>query len=186
MVGTDKKRNGPRPFNGWYSMLNLLEYYSTAKIADAIDAFGIYVIDNYGREVIASDGSELDPKSVAFAKALLAERYAELENPGPEYSWKHERWETEPHPTHYFGWPEASLPDFNLTTQSGGSKALSKVDASWTKRSAQEFIEEKSKAGSYRAAGELHGVSRQRYAEKYKEVVEGKSEKKPQRRGLPF
>jgi hypothetical protein len=46
----------------------------------------------------------------------------------------------------------------------------------WTQRSAKEFIEEKQKAGSFTAAGKLHGVSRQRYAEVYKKVTEHSDE----------
>jgi hypothetical protein len=42
----------------------------------------------------------------------------------------------------------------------------------WTQRSAKEFIEEKRKAGSFTAAGALHGVKRQRYTEVYKKVTE--------------
>jgi len=64
------------------------------------------------------------------------------------------------------------------------SPTLVNTKKDWTQRPAKEFIEEKSKAGSYRAAGELHGVSRQRYTEKYKEVVEGKIDEKSRRKGL--
>lgn len=42
----------------------------------------------------------------------------------------------------------------------------------WTQRPAKDFIEEKRRAGSYTAAGKLHGVQRQRYTEVYKKVVE--------------
>lgn len=57
------------------------------------------------------------------------------------------------------------------------SPTLVNIRKDWTQRPPQEFIEEKSKAGSYEAAGELHGVSRQRYTEIYKGVVGGKGEK---------
>ncbi len=65
-----------------------------------------------------------------------------------------------------------------MSTQSDQSKQC------WTQRPAQEFIEEKRKAGSYAAAGRLHGVSRQRYTDRYKEVVEKQDDQKSPRKGL--
>lgn len=68
----------------------------------------------------------------------------------------------------------------------GVSPTLANTKKDWTQRPAKDFVEEKSKAGSYRAAGELHGVSRQRYTDRYKEVVGGSTNTKPLRKGLPF
>jgi len=53
----------------------------------------------------------------------------------------------------------------------------------WTQRPAKDFIEEKLKAGSYVAAGKLHGVGRQRYTEVFKRVVERQIPTKSQRKG---
>ena len=179
------KKKSPEPtassnnIPDWQSLWLLLDRHSTAELANAIDHHGIFVIDEFGRRVLALDGPVSDRRSKAFAKLLLAQRYAELEDPGPQYSWEHERWDTEPHPTHYFGWPLASLPKFNSNAQGVSPAAISNLSVPWTQRPAKEFIEEKSKAGSYEAAGELHGVSRQRYTEIYKGVIEGKIDKTP-------
>ena len=42
----------------------------------------------------------------------------------------------------------------------------------WTQRPAKDFIEEMRKAGTFTAAGKLHGVGRQRYTEVFKKVTE--------------
>ena len=162
----------PKPANSWYSLSLLLEHYAPATLTDAIDAFGVFVIDRVGRRVPASDDLNSSKQSKAHAISLLEDRYAELENPGPEYSWEAERWDTEPHPTYYFGWPAENIPDFDSLSVIQTTKQSSSTPKDWTQRPAKAFIEEKRKAGTYTAAGKLHGVRRQRYTEVYKKVVE--------------
>lgn len=165
------KKKVPKPANNWYSLSLLLDHYTPATLANAIEMHGIVVIDSVGRRVAASANPKSDVRSAAYAISLLEARYAELENPGPEYSWDAERWDTEPHPTYYFGWPAESLPDFESLPVAQSAKQSNSAAKDWTQRSAREFIDEKRKAGSYKAAGKLHGVSRQRYTDKYKEVI---------------
>lgn len=54
----------------------------------------------------------------------------------------------------------------------GASTQSTNAQKDWTQRPPKDFIEEKLKAGSYVAAGKLHGVGRQRYTEVFKKVVE--------------
>jgi hypothetical protein len=54
----------------------------------------------------------------------------------------------------------------------GASRQSVNASKDWTQRPAKDFVEEKRRAGSYTAAGKLHGVRRQRYTEVYKRVVE--------------
>ena len=63
----------------------------------------------------------------------------------------------------------------------GASRQSVNASKDWTQRPAKDFIEERLKAGSYVAAGKLHGVGRQRYTEVYKKVVESQTPTKSQR-----
>ena len=164
----------PEPYNQWYSLELLLDYYSVALLATAIEMSGVFVIDEFGRKVIASGSSSEDRRSAQYALLLLADRYAELENPGPDYSWRAERWESEPHPLCFFGWPVEEFPDLQkLITQDGMPKPASKV-LSWTERTPDEFVKEKNQAGSFAKAAKIHGVTRQRYTEVFNKVVSSK------------
>ena len=62
---------------------------------------------------------------------------------------------------------------FHLAASAIGGKStgLTPSKKYWTQRSAEEFILEKQAAGSEKAAGKLHGVSRQRYSQIYKKVT---------------
>jgi hypothetical protein len=93
----------------WYSLHNLLEQYSTAILATAIEQSGVFVYDRFNRVVMASS-TDVDDFSQYKALALLADWQAELNNPGPTNSWDHEKFELEAHPTQNFGWPEGKLP----------------------------------------------------------------------------
>ena len=93
----------------WHSLLSLLEKYSPALLASAIELQGIWVFDRYSRVVKASAESQ-DEYSQTAALDLVANWAAELNEPGPKYSWDHERYEVEPHPTQKFGWPERLTP----------------------------------------------------------------------------
>lgn len=93
-------------------MFSLLERYSPAILATAIEHQGVFVYDRFNRVVKASlEGN--DEFSQNRALSLLADWQAELNNPGPIYSWEHEKYEFEPHPTQNFGWPDMNLPGFD-------------------------------------------------------------------------
>lgn len=151
----------PEPANGWYSLLLLIDCYPTSLLASAIEQIGIYVIDQFGRRVSASDDDSSHVCSKSFALNLLSHVYVEQQNPSEHSSWHAERWDTEPHPLSLFGWPMADLPDFQALNV--------KVNKTpWTERDFEVFRREKIEAGSYERAAQLHGVSRQRYEKVYK------------------
>jgi hypothetical protein len=121
----------------------------------------------------------LDSKNHALE--LIASVAEEERNPGPIHSWDHERWDIEDHPLQRFGWPKGSLPDLDAIKNSGG---INTADVTpWTERTKSEFEAEKIKAGSFEAAGKLHGVSRTRYTKIYKKVT-GATKSKPNATGV--
>jgi len=150
----------------WYPLAEMLELHSPAAVATAIEESGILVVNRYGGKATAEDSSKDDIYSKQYALELVAERFGELENPGPEKSWEAERWETEQHPTYRFGWYEGALPNFE---EEGAVDPVVQVD--WAKRSAEVFIAEYKTTKSFTTAAGLHGVSRQRYTRAYKKVV---------------
>ena len=150
----------------WFSLAEALESYKPAEVATAIERDGIWVVDRFGRKINAGDSEASDAYSRQFALDLVSARHGELQNPGPEYSWESERWDVETHPTYTFGWPAESVPIFSRSDEDRPEKKVP-----WTKRSIEEFVEEKKSAGSYRAAGKLHNVSRQNYTRVYKRVT---------------
>ncbi len=93
----------------WHSLRILLEKHSPALLASVIELQGIWVFDRYSRIAQASVESQ-DDYSQTAALGLVANWAAELNEPGPKYSWDHERYEVEPHPTQKFGWPGRLLP----------------------------------------------------------------------------
>jgi hypothetical protein len=105
----------------------------------------------------------------------------EERNPGPIPSWNHERWEFDDHPLQRFGWPEESLPD--LEAVKNNVVVNTAVAIKWTERTKSEFEAEKIKAGSFEAAGKLHGVSRTRYTKIYKQIT-GSTKSNPNATGL--
>ena len=158
---TSDKSKLLRPTTGWTSLLICVESYKASVLATAIEQHGIFVIDRFNRRVVATDGTSSDLDSKNHALQLIASVAEEERNPGPNPSWEHERWEFEDHPLQRFGWPEGSLPDLDAIKNSDNGNLNNPVD--WTKRTKQEFEDEIKKAGTYSAAGKLHGVSRQRY-----------------------
>lgn len=158
-----------RPATGWYSLSLVLETYRPKVIASVIEQTGVLVLDRYDRKVTATNGSSSDLESKNYALDLLAAIADELRDPRPTFSLDDERWEFEPHPLTRFGWIEGQLPDFEAfetLTDLGGAPIIS-----WSLRSAQEFRDELSNAGTYAAAAKLHGVSRQRYARAFNKAI---------------
>lgn len=157
------------PPSGWISLLLCVRSYKARVLASAIESAGILVYDRFDRESVATDGPSSDVFSKSYALDLLAGVAAEERDPGPIPSWEHERWEVEDHPLQRFGWRSESLPDFeSIKNSSNGNVG---VAVPWTQRSKSEFEVEKNKAGSFEAAGKLHGVSRTRYTKIYNQVT---------------
>ena len=118
------------PTAKWHSLRNLLEQYSTAILATAIEQHGVFVYDSFNRVVRASNAGS-DDFSQYKALALLADWQAELNDPEPTYSWDHEKFELEVHPTQHFGWPEDQLPPLD------GSAPYAEIDLTPLKSSAK-------------------------------------------------
>lgn len=161
------------PHLSWYSLQLLLDYYSPAVLMTVIEKSGVFVIDSVGRFVYAIDEVSDSRYSRQYAVRLLEAHYAELENPGPDYSWQDERWESEPHPTYFFGWPREYLPSIKIK-EPVVVQRNSNTMTSWSERTPEEFVTEKNLAGSFAKAAEIHGVTRQRYTEVYNKVVHGR------------
>ena len=115
----------------WHSLRSLLEKYSPADIATAIEKYGVCVYDRFNRVVTASN-EIADEYSQANALNLVADWQAELNYPGPSYSWDHQRYDLETHPTERFGWPDNKLPNFNVPTKSEKPKNSQVTKSTWT------------------------------------------------------
>ena len=122
----------------WCSLLELLEKHSPAAIATAIERHGVFVFDRYNRIVKAASESN-DEYSQAKALDLVADWQAELNDPGPEFSWNHERYEFDTHPTQRFGWLEEQLPTFGAQPKAVNIKNLEAPKTTWSK---QEWVQE--------------------------------------------
>ena len=170
-----------RPASGWISLLLCVETYKANVLATAIEQYGLFVYDRFNRRIAATEGPSSDIYTKNYALDLIASAAEEERNPGPKPSWDHERWEFEDHPLQRFGWPNETLPDLEaIKNYITGNVA---VPMEWTQRTKSEFEAEKIKAGSFEAAGELHGVSRTRYTKIYKKVT-GATKSKPNATGL--
>jgi len=106
------------PRSEWHSLRSLLDRFPTAILATAIEQHGVFVRDRFGRVVKASIEGD-DDFSQGRALCLLADWQAELSDPGPIYSWEHEKFEFDSHPTQNFGWPEEALPSLDGLVSSG-------------------------------------------------------------------
>jgi hypothetical protein len=124
--------------NEWRALRELLEKHSPADVATAIERHGIFVSDRYNRIVKASLESN-DDYSQAKALDLVAAWQAELNDPGPEFSWNHERYDFDTHPTQRFGWPNKNLPKFNSSEKVTTSKPPRTPKTTWSK---QEWVQE--------------------------------------------
>lgn len=126
------------PTNKWCALRELLEKHSPADVASAIERHGIFVFDRYNRIVKASLESN-DEYSQAKALDLVADWQAELNDPGPVFSWNHERYEFDTHPTQHFGWLESQLPNFNAHPRTVNPQNTNTPKTTWTKA---EWVQE--------------------------------------------
>ena len=151
--------------NQWISIERLLGTYAIPVIAEAVDKFNVQTIDNTGRRILATEGTESDNHSKAFAKSQLAIRRAFELDPltEDEQYWFDEKIQTHGSPLDLFGWPKDQLPDFKKIQPHYEPHCDSE---SWSNRSPEEFKREFLSVGkNFTKAAELHGVSRQRYTE---------------------
>ena len=147
----------------WISIEQLLFEYSIPVLAEAVEKLNVQTHDSTGRRILATDGDKNDLHSKAFALRHLSIRHSMLEDPGPDDYLLDEKLEIEGSPLDSFGWPMSEFPDFTkLQPHYQPDDSL----MHWTKRSPAEFEKEFISAGkNFTKAGELHGISRQRYAE---------------------
>ncbi len=148
----------------WISIERLLDDYSIPVLAEAVDKFNVQTHDKTGRRILATEGDENDIQSKTFAIAHLAQRRTFEIDPltEEEQYWFDEKIQTHGSALDLFGWPNDQLPDFKKIQPHYQSE--DEVER-WTKRSLQEFEEELKSAQSLTKAGEIHGVSRQRYSQ---------------------
>lgn len=149
----------------WISIERLLDSYSIPVLAEAVDRLNVQTYDETGRRILASDGDKDDIHSKAFIKAHLAHRRAFELDPltEDEQYWFNERLQTHGSALDLFGWPNDQLPDFTKINPNYQPE----LDVEWwSKRSAEEFKKEFIAVGkNFTKAGEIYGVSRQRYTE---------------------
>jgi hypothetical protein len=151
--------------NQWISIERLLGAYSIPVLAEAVDKLNVQTFDDVGRRILAEDGDENNVHSKAFAKSHLAQRRAYELDPltEEEQFWFEERIQTHGSALDLFGWPKDQLPDF---TKIQPDYQPDRDTEWWTKRTPEEFEKEFIAAGkNFTKAGELHGLSRQRYTE---------------------
>jgi hypothetical protein len=149
----------------WISIERLLDTHSTPVLAEAVDKFSVQTYDETGRRILANDGDASNIQSKAFAKMHLAQRRAFELDPltEDEQYWFDEKLQTHGSPLDLFGWPKDQLPDL---TKIQPHYQPDNDPEWWTKRSPAEFETEFISVGkNFTKAGELHGVSRQRYTE---------------------
>ena len=121
----------------WHSLRSLLEKHSPAVIATAIEKYGVYVYDRFSRVVTASN-EIAGEYSQATALNLVADWQAELNDPGPSYSWNHQRYDLEAHPTERFGWTDNKLPKFDIPKKAEKQKISQVTKSIW---SSSEWIQ---------------------------------------------
>lgn len=146
----------------WISLEHLLWEYSIPVVAEAAENHLLQTINSTGRRIPATEGDQNDQKSKTFALAHLEKRYAMEKEPGPDDDLYFEMIEIQGSPLDWFGWPEDQLPNFDAIQPHFQDPHAQKA---WTKRPLKEFEDELKQAGSLKKAGEIHGVTRQRYSQ---------------------
>lgn len=103
-VASEDAKLPDRGENGTYSLRLLLDYYLPGVLATAIEKYGVYTKDQFGRRIHCSDTKNNEQYQRALE--LLADWQSELDNPGPEYSWDSERYYGGDHPTESWWLPD--------------------------------------------------------------------------------
>lgn len=97
--------------NGTYSLRLLLDFYSPGVLVTAVEKHGIHTCDRYGREIHCTKADITE--QLERALALLADWQAELDDPGPEYSWDSEKYYGGDHPTESWWLPDKVVKRLN-------------------------------------------------------------------------
>lgn len=176
-VRSEDARLPDRGTDGRYSLSLLLDFYSPSVLATAIEKYGICTYDSYGREIQCTKTEK--KKRYKQALALLADRQAELDDPGPESSLNAERYDDGSHPTESWWLKDKVVKQLDEIRESLTKLPSSTQEDFWTKRTLEDFEKEIKQAGSQEAAAKLHGVSRQRYGDIYNKKKKKPSIKKP-------
>jgi len=103
----------PYKVRPWNSLAGLIDDFTVAELADTIYREGIYVVDEFGRKVIA-DTQSTDDRSQKKALEHLADVYSAQQNPGPDSHLESEFDRSDEDPLNKFGWPESNFPEIGL------------------------------------------------------------------------
>jgi hypothetical protein len=106
----------PYKVKPWNSLAGLLDDFTVAELAHTIEREGIYVVDEFGRKVIA-DKQSTDDRSKKKALEHLADVYSAQQNPGPYSHLESEFDRSDEDPLNKFGWPESNFPEIGIPTK---------------------------------------------------------------------
>jgi hypothetical protein len=140
----------------------------TQKYSPCNASEGLLVAQGVAAEFLPLIGKIYAEKGVEMrccpkAKAILSQVTGANLREASEQDWFEERMATHGSPLDLFGWPKDQLPDL---TKIQPHYQPDNDPEWWTKRSPAEFENEFISVGkNFTKAGELHGVSRQRYTE---------------------
>lgn len=151
--------------NGTYSLRLLLDYYYPGVLATAIKKYGIHTRDRHGLSIHCTKTDNTE--QLERAQELLADWQAELDDPGPEYSWDSERYYGADHPTEYWWLVQKDVNHLDEIRDSLNKPSAHTEGGPWTQRPLKKFEEELKRVGSQETAAKLHGVTRQRYSVVY-------------------
>jgi hypothetical protein len=105
----------------WVSLCQIISVWgiSVADVANAIDSKGIKVVDEFGRQIRATDGGKDDTNSKAYCLKCLATFYRELGDlgdcrPGTYSGDDPYRWVEYGSPLERFGWPKDEVPIYHM------------------------------------------------------------------------
>lgn len=150
---------------GTHSLRRLLDFYSPGVLATAIKEYGIYTNDRHGLSIRCTKTHNTEQFERVLT--LLADWQAELDDPGPEYTWDFERYDDGSHPTESWWLVQKDVNHLDEIRDSLDKSSPYTEGDRWTQRPLKEFDRELKRVGSQEAAAKLHGVTRQRYNDVY-------------------
>jgi hypothetical protein len=140
----------------WIPVTSLIDEFEVAEIATAIETYGIYCIDAFGRRVKAPDipKDDKDFRTSAYALYKLEEIYHKKMNPEPYDPLDDEFDRSDEDPVFQLGWPEDDCPLMNQPQSSVAQAPKYDLSKPW-KELAVEIAENAYQAN--KANGGLRG-----------------------------
>lgn len=114
-VSAEQRQLPDRGEDGWYSLRELLDFYSPGVLATAIKKYGICTDDRHGLTIRCTTTDNTEKYEQALE--LLADWQSELDDPGPEYSWDSDRYDDGSHPTERWYWPATIREDIKAVEE---------------------------------------------------------------------